>query len=141
MRSDWLDYLMEIARVAARKSRDTTKVGAVLVGPHREVLLTAYNGLPMGVADVPERMERPIKYMYTSHAETNLVAFAARNGICTEGKSVVTTHYPCSSCARVLIQAGIVCVAYGDGSTSMGRAEFEVAHEMFTEAGVVLVRH
>jgi dCMP deaminase len=124
MRGDWLDYLMEIARVAARKSKDTTKVGAVLVGPHKEVLLTAYNGLPMGVADLPERMERPIKYMYTSHAETNLVAFAARNGIRTEGKSVVTTHYPCSSCARVLIQAGIVC-----------------AHEMFTEADVVLVRH
>jgi dCMP deaminase len=133
---NWPTYLMGFARHAATKSKDTTKVGAVLVGPDGEVRLTAYNGPPKGVQDLPERFERPAKYLYASHAEANLVAFAAREGIRTAGCSVYVTHHPCSSCARSLIQAGIRCVVVGDGTTSMPAQEFEAAAVMFREAGV-----
>jgi len=115
-------------------------VGAVLVGPHREVLLTAYNGPPAGVKDLPERFERPAKYLYASHAEANLIAFAARLGIRTEGCTVYVTHMPCAGCARTLIQAGIVKVVVGPGTTSMPEEEFAAAEEMFREAGVTVWR-
>lgn len=134
--SSWDDYLMGFAQHAATKSKDSTKVGAVLVGPEGEIRLTAYNGPPKGVEDRPERFERPAKYLFASHAEANLVAFAAREGIRTKGCAVYVTHYPCSSCARTLIQAGITRVVSGEGVTSMPDAEFEAAAVMFREARV-----
>lgn len=135
--TDWQGYLMGFAQHAATKSKDSTRVGAVLVAPNgRTVLLTAYNGPPAGVDDLPERRERPAKYLFASHAEANLVAFAARAGVRTEGCSVYVTHAPCSACARTLIQAGIRSVVYGDGTTSMPADEFSAAATMFAEAGV-----
>ena len=136
---NWNDYLMGFARHAALKSKDSTQVGAVLVGPDREVRLTAYNGPPRGVTDLPERRDtRPEKYLWVSHAEQNLVAFAAREGIQTKGCTVYVTHHPCAACAKSLIQAGVSLVVIGDGTTSMPGAEFCAARMMFTEAGVVL---
>jgi dCMP deaminase len=133
---NWPSYFMSFALLAATKSKDTTQVGAVLVGPDNEIRLTGFNGPPRGVEDLPERRERPTKYLFASHAEANLVAFAAREGIRTKGCTVYVTHHPCSSCARTLIQAGIECVVVGRGTTSMPDEEFEAAAVMFAEAGV-----
>lgn len=135
----WWKYYMGFAQHAAKKSKDSTQVGAILVGPDGEIRLTAYNGPPKGVEDLPERRERPAKYLYASHAEANLVAFAAREGIRTAGCTVYVTHMPCSSCARTLIQAGVKEVRFGDGTTSMPEAEFSAAVEMFREACVAVV--
>jgi dCMP deaminase len=135
--TDWLSYLMGFAQHAATKSKDSTQVGAVLVAENgRTVLLTAYNGPPAGVDDLPERRERPAKYLFASHAEANLVAFAAREGVRTKACTVYVTHHPCSACARALIQAGIREVVYGFGKTSMPAEEFKAAAVMFEEAGV-----
>lgn len=132
----WPTYWMGFARHAALKSKDPTQVGAVLVGPEGEIRLTAFNGPPKGVKDTPERLERPRKYLFASHAEANLIAFAAREGIRTKGCTVYVTHKPCAGCARTLIQAGIGHVVYGDGVTSMPDEEFEAAEQMLIEADV-----
>lgn len=137
---NWPQYLFGFAEHAAKKSKDSTQVGAVLVGPEKEVRLTAYNGPPRGVKDIDYRRERPTKYLYASHAEANLIAFAAREGIRTKGCTVYVTHHPCSACARTLIQAGIECVVVGSGTTSMPEDEFVAARQMFNEAGVVTMR-
>ncbi|WP_331326474.1 deoxycytidylate deaminase [Methylobacterium fujisawaense] len=138
----WLSYLMGFAEHAATKSKDTTKVGAALVAPDgRAVLLSAFNGPPAGVHDLPERFERPEKYKFAAHGEANLVAFAAREGVRTAGCTVYTTHFPCSACARLLIQAGIRRVVAGTGTTSMPTEEFEAAAVMFGEAGVDVFRY
>lgn len=129
---------MGFAQHAALKAKHTTKVGAVLVGPDKEIRLTGYNGTPRGVHDTPERTSGPDRHKWHSHAEANLIAFAAREGIRTAGCSVFVTHHPCASCARTLIQAGIRLVTVGDGTTSMPQEEFEVAAMMFKEAGVVV---
>lgn len=136
----WFDYLMGFAEHAATKSKDSTQVGAVLVGPEREIRLTAYNGPPRGVKDTEARRERPTKYLFASHAEANLVAFAAREGIRTKGCTVYVTHMPCSACARTLIQAGVSKVIVGPGSTSMPVEEFTAAETMFDEANVSVWR-
>lgn len=137
---NWTAYYMGFAHWAAQKSKDSTKVGAILVGPDGEVRLTGYNGPPRGVHDTPERRERPAKYLYASHAEANLVAFAAREGIRTAGCTVYVTHAPCASCARTLIQAGVKQIVYGRGTTSMPAEEFEAARWMLLEAEVVAVQ-
>ncbi len=133
---NWSDYLYGFAAHAATKSKDTTQVGAALVGPEREVRLTAFNGPPRGVRDSEDRRKRPAKYLYASHAEANLIAFAAREGIRTQGCTVFVTHFPCSACARTLIQADVAHVVVGPGTTSMPDEEFEAAKIMFEEANV-----
>lgn len=136
MTPTWAEYYMGFARHAATKSKDSTQVGAVLVGPDGEIRLTGYNGPPRGVIDVAVRRKRPQKYLYASHAEANLVAFAAREGIRTNGCAVYVTHAPCSACARTLIQAGVRRVVIGPGTTSMPDEEFTAAADMFREADV-----
>ncbi|MDQ0505962.1 deoxycytidylate deaminase [Xanthobacter agilis] len=135
---EWMPYLMGFAEHAATKSKDPTQVGAALVGPGNEVRLTAFNGPPHGVKDLPERFERPAKYLFASHAEANLIAFAAREGIRTDGCTVFVTHMPCASCARTMIQAGIKAVFFGAGTTSMPAEEFEASRQMFKEARVLV---
>lgn len=134
----WEEYFMGFALHAAKKSKDPTQVGAALIGPEGEVRLTGFNGPPRGVLDTPERLDRPIKYLFASHAEANLVAFAAREGISTQDCSVFVTHHPCASCARTLIQAGVRSVVFGPGRTAMPIEEFEAAAKMFSEAQIMV---
>lgn len=133
-------YFMGFARHAATKSKDReTRVGAALVTSGGRVCMTGYNGPPRGVQDLPERLCRPNKYPWMSHAETNVIAFAAREGVKTEGCTLYVTHAPCSNCARMIIQAGIVCVAVGDGVTTMKDDERQIVETMFEEAGLEVI--
>ena len=67
---DWPEYFMGFALHAAHKSKDLhTQVGCVIIGPEGEIRATGYNGIPKGVQDLPERLERPAKYLWTAHAE------------------------------------------------------------------------
>lgn len=140
---DWHQYLMGFANHAALKSKDSTRVGAALIGEENRVHLTAYNGPPKGVMDHPERFERPTKYLFASHAEQNLVAFAARAGIRTKDCDVYVTHMPCAACARTLIQAGIRRVYVGEGqfaATSAITDELHATDQMFLEAGISVIK-
>jgi dCMP deaminase len=138
--SSWHNYFMDLAHKTASRSKDpTTKVGCIVTSKDKVVVASGYNGIPQGVADLPERMERPAKYLWTAHAEENAVALAARVGASLRDGSAYVTHHPCSRCARSLIQAGIKVVYIGDGTTSMPAEEFDVARMMFTEAGVELL--
>lgn len=104
---------LAIARSVGELSKDrNTKVGAVAIGVDGSVLSVGYNGFPKGVLDLPERYaDRPTKLALIAHAEQNLVAQAACNGVALRGATVVLSGmYPCSSCAKSLIQAGIVRV-------------------------------
>ena len=135
----WTQRFLDLAKHIASWSKDTTKVGAVAVDRSRRILETGYNGLPRSVIDKAERMERPAKYLWTSHAEENLVSHAARTVL--EGTTVYVTHLCCSKCARMLVNSGVAKVICGDGQTSMPKEEFEVATQMLWEAGVDLEIH
>lgn len=132
----WHNRFLELAKHIATWSKDTTQVGSVAVDHSRRILETGYNGLPRGVEDHPERRERPAKYLWTSHAEENLVSHAARSVL--EGSTVYVTHLCCSKCARMLINSGVARIVCGDGQTSMPQEEFTVATQMLKEAGVEL---
>jgi dCMP deaminase len=134
----WTRRFLGMAKQVGLWSKDTTKVGAIAVGDKRRILETGYNGIPRGVEDTPERMVRPAKYLWTAHAEENLVAHAARDRL--SGSTVFVTHLCCSRCARMLINAGVSTVVCGSGSTSMAQEEFDAAIIMFNEAGVQLLR-
>lgn len=48
----------------------------------------------------------------STHAEANALAFAAKQGISTDGCELFVTVSPCETCARLLIAAGIRRVWY-----------------------------
>lgn len=134
----WHRRFIELAHDVAKWSKDpSTKVGCVIIGERSEIRSTGYNGLPRGVRDSADRMERPAKYLWTSHAEENAVAQAALIGVSLSGCTAYVTHQPCSRCARTLIQAGISVVIFDEaGATNMPSEEFAIARQMFVEAGV-----
>jgi dCMP deaminase len=140
---DWDSYFTSMANLVASKSKDrSTKVGCVIVGPTNEVRSTGYNGFCRGIDDwVEARHSRPEKYLWAEHAERNAIYNAARNGIRLEDCTLYSTVFPCSDCARGIIQSGIkrVVTAQYNKSTSMPDHNFDRALEMFTEVGVELV--
>ncbi len=106
---DWDQYFISEAYLAARKSKDkSTQVGAVIVGPDREIRAKGYNGPPRGFNDSdPEIHERPLKYHVFCHAEENAITSCARIGVSTKGCRMYGTLFPCTNCARMIVQSGI----------------------------------
>lgn len=140
---NWDQRFLHMARQVAAWSKDPgTKVGAVAVRDRR-ILATGYNGLPSGVVDSPERMRnRELKLAMTCHAEANLVAFAARSGVCLAGATVYIWPLPaCSQCAATLIQADVARVVIPDFPEPLRWADsFQLGRIMFSEASVILER-
>jgi len=114
MRMSRETMFMRIAGIVSERSTcSRLKVGAVLVKDSR-IIATGYNGAPRGLPhcdDVGCEMENEA-CIRTVHAEANVVAFAARNGIQTDGAVLYTTHAPCYSCAKLLVNAGIQKVVF-----------------------------
>jgi dCMP deaminase len=136
MRESWPKFFMSLARMWATRSRDTTQVGCVVVDDDKVVRSAGYNGLPREVRDLPERLERPAKYLWTAHAELNAITNAARVGTSLKGCTMYVTNKPCSRCAGAIVNAGIRRVIYGENRTSMPAEEFEIAERIFEEANV-----
>src|SRR5690606_16698690 len=100
-----IEALFTEAERLAQFSRDTsTKVGAVLLDSDGDAITGGWNDLPAKVTDTPERRERPMKYKFVVHAESNAICRAAHDGSFTYGGTIVTTHHPCSDCAKLIIQ-------------------------------------
>lgn len=104
----WDKHFIKMARQCSEMSEDdSTKVGAVIVGPDREVRSTGYNGLPRGVDALMDRFERPGKYHWFEHAERNAIYNAARIGVPTADCTIYVQGPPCADCTRGIIQSGI----------------------------------
>lgn len=136
---------LEIARATSTLSKDqSTKVGAVILGPSQEVRSLGYNGAPRGcAADEDERGSiRPEKYFWFSHAELNAITNAARVGTPLEGSVLIVTHFPCMDCARAIVQAGIkmVCSPRPDDEfMERWREHCARSLKLFDECGVEVV--
>ena len=104
----WDRRFIDMVRlVASWSSDDSTKCGCVIVSSDNSILATGYNGLPRRAEYTPERIQRPLKYMWFEHSERNAIYNAARHGIALLGCRAYVTGPPCVDCARALVQAGI----------------------------------
>jgi dCMP deaminase len=135
----WHQRFLRVAREVATWSKDpSTQVGCVLVR-EKKVLSTGYNGFPKNISDDLNRLiDREQKYEITVHAEVNAVTSAALHGVSTEGATAYVTFNPCSRCAAVLINAGVVSV-FSDGSANIPDRwlkNFILASKLLAEAGV-----
>jgi dCMP deaminase len=138
--SAWDERFMLLAHQIARWSKEKgRRVGAVIVGPDKEIRSTGFNGLPRGVRDDVEARhcrETGAKYLWSSHAERNAIYNAARIGVSLKGCIMYVPWFPCVECAKAIIQSGISeLVAYEpDFSEPKWGVEFQVVQEMFGEA-------
>jgi dCMP deaminase len=127
---------VELARFISTWSKDpSTQTGAVITDQKRRVISVGYNGLAQGVEDLPERLNnRDIKYKIIVHCERNALLFASRS---MEGCTLYTWPFmSCSTCAAMVIQAGIKqCVAPWSDNPRW-KDDFELSQQMFNEAGV-----
>ena len=142
---NWDNYFLEICRVVAARSKDpATKIGCVIVGPAHEIRSTGYNSLPRSIRDdVPERLERPTKYLWMEHAERNAIYNAARCGTPLEGCTLFAGLMPCMDCARAIVQAGIREVVLDADRVRAYSSEYYDRHfdqvkVLFEEAGVTM---
>ena len=142
MRSDKAVKYFKLAKYQADMfSKDpTTKVGALFLAPESYQILTlGYNGFPRKVDETkPERWNRPVKYMYVSHAEANCIANACRHGTPLENSIAVVTLFPCATCAKLMIQSGIseLVTRKPDFDCPRWGEEFRFSKEMLDEAQV-----
>lgn len=116
MRADWNEYFMGIAHQAATRATCQRKhVGAVIVRD-RTVLSTGYNGSVRGLPhceDVGCIVEDG-HCITTVHAEANAILQAAKNGVSIEGSELYTTASPCWNCFKLIANAGIRRIYYGE---------------------------
>jgi len=107
---------MNIAReVATRSTCDRKHVGAVVVRD-KSILATGYNGSVRGLAhcDDEGHLMEDGHCVRTVHAEANAIVQAARNGMRIEGASIYVTASPCWGCFRLIANAGIVKIVFGE---------------------------
>ena len=109
----------------------------------RRIISTGYNGTPRGItnccdggcsrcsSDAPSGTA--LGECLCCHGEENAIVQAAYHGIAVKDATLYTTFSPCLLCAKMIINAGIAEVVYGErysiDSTS---------RRILNEAGVVL---
>ena len=115
-RASWDEYFMQIAKVVASRSTCPRKfVGSVIVRD-KTILSTGYNGSIRGMphcSDVGHMMEND-HCVATIHAEANAIIQSAKNGVVIDGASIYVTASPCWSCFKMIGNAGIRRIVFGE---------------------------
>lgn len=136
----WDLRFIELAELISTWSKDTTKVGAVIVSG-KQILTTGYNGFPKGVEDSLERInDRETKLRLTVHAEMNAILQASQHGINITGSTIyIFGRMPCKECAKHIVASGIKQVVFKSNNTKASDewvASLPLVKELFSEAGV-----
>ena len=137
-------YFMRMAELVSTRSTCIRRaVGAVIVKEKR-VLTTGYNGSPRGskhceeMGCVRDELSVPSGTRHELcrgvHAEQNAVVQAAYFGVSIKDSTIYSTTFPCSMCAKILINAGISELVYRDDYVD------ELSKRLFEETAVK-VRH
>ena len=104
---------MRMARIWAENSYcKRRRVGALIV-KDKMIISDGYNGTPSGFENVCED-ENNVTKPYVLHAEANAITKIARSGNNSDGATLYVTTSPCIECAKLIIQAGIRRVIYGE---------------------------
>ena len=123
VRPSWDEYFIEIAKlVSTRSNCESRKVGAVITRDN-QIISTGYNGAPKGLHHCIDAggCLRKLKQIESGtrqeicravHAEQNAIISAAIKGVSIKDGTIYTNTYPCSICARMLINAEIKRIVY-----------------------------
>lgn len=108
------------------------KVGTLVV-KDKMIISDGYNGTPSGFENICED-DNNLTKPYVLHAEANAITKLARSSNNSDGATLYVTASPCIECAKLIIQAGIKRVVYGekyrldDGIRLLQRAGIELLY-------------
>jgi len=143
-RPSWEVYFMRITDLVAKRSTCLRRaVGAVVVKDKR-ILTTGYNGAPSGITHCREAgcLRETLNVASGQrhelcrgiHAEQNAIIQAAYHGVSIKGSTLFCTNLPCSICAKMIINAGIIRIYYQSGYAD------PLSEQMLKEAGVEIIK-
>lgn len=113
-RIPWDMYFMAQAVLISLRSTCTRlEVGAILVRDKR-IIAGGYNGSVSGDVHCIDDGCYVVDghCIRTIHAEMNALLQCAKLGIATEGAEIYVTHFPCLSCTKAILQAGVKKIHY-----------------------------
>ena len=122
---------LRMARIWSENSYCVRRQVGALVVKDKMVISDGYNGTPSGFENVCED-DNNITKPYVLHAEANAITKLARSSNNSDGATIYITASPCIECAKLIIQAGIKRVVYGeqyrltDGIELLERAGIQV---------------
>lgn len=124
---------LRMARIWAENSYcQRRKVGALVV-KNKMIISDGYNGTPSGFENQCED-ENNVTKSYVLHAEANAITKLARSSNNSDNATLYVTAAPCIECSKLIIQAGIKRVVYGekyrleDGISLLKKANIEVIY-------------
>ena len=135
----WNERFLSLSDEIASWSKDPSRgVGAVIVSQNHQIVATGFNGLPRGIEDTPQRLQRPVKYDLVVHAELNAIIQCARNGVTPIGCTIYSSFSPCVHCAIAIAQAGLsrVITYRLDEDDERWGESISKAMAVFEEAGI-----
>jgi len=95
------------------------QVGCLIV-KNGMIISDGYNGMPSGFDNDceynpnPELFHELITKPEVLHAESNAITKLAKSTQSSSGSTLYSTASPCIDCAKLIIQAGIIRVVYGE---------------------------
>ncbi len=139
-RPSWDEYFMQLAGVVSSRSTCLRRrVGALIVRDKR-ILATGYNGAPSGIPHcldvgcLRQQMNIPSgerqELCRGLHAEQNAIIQAGLHGVSLRGGTIYVTLAPCTTCAKMIINAGLKRVVYRDTYTE------DLGMQMMVQAGI-----
>lgn len=122
---------LRMAQIWAENSYCVRRRVGALVVKEKMIISDGYNGTPSGFENVCED-DNNVTKPYVLHAEANAITKLARSSNNSDGSTLYVTASPCIECAKLIIQAGIRRVVYGekyrleDGINLLRKAGIEV---------------
>ena len=104
---------IRMATIWAENSYCTRRQVGALIVKNQRIISDGYNGTPAGFENICED-ENNVTKPYVLHAEANAITKIARSNNNSEGATLYVTASPCIECAKLIIQAGIKRVVYGE---------------------------
>lgn len=144
-RISWDEYFMNIAEDVSLRSTCRRKVGAVITVDNK-IKTTGYNGSPKGLKhcsemggcmrqlnNIPSGTQQ--EFCRAVHAEQNVIIQASVDGVKIQGGTLYVNTYPCSICARMIINAEIKRIVYASDYSD------NLAKELLDESGIEIVKY
>ena len=104
---------LRMAQIWAENSYCKRRQVGALVVKDKRIISDGYNGTPSGIENTCEDENNATK-PYVLHAEANAITKLARSHNSSDGATIYITASPCIECSKLLIQAGITRVVYGE---------------------------
>lgn len=132
---EWDMRFLRMAATISHFSKDpSTKVGALIARPSKEIVSLGYNGFPRGLRDDARLGDRAQKYSLIIHAEENALLYAKAS---LEGCTLYCWPFsPCSRCAVKIIQTGVKRIVAPNYIPERWAEDFKLSKQAFIEAHV-----